>query len=65
VNADLRAIAERMGRIDPAVSGFARNVYDSYLRSQGVEEGIASYGAMLRLMTGTSFDQGWTPRLRQ
>jgi hypothetical protein len=61
---DLRAINERLGRADPAVSGFARHVYDSYLRSQGVEEGIASYGAMLRLMVGTTFENGWVPRRR-
>jgi hypothetical protein len=65
VVADLRAIDERLGRADPKVSGLARNVYDSYLRAQGVEEGIASYGAMLRLLVGTTFENGWVPRLRQ
>lgn len=64
VLADLRAINERLGRADPKVSGFARSVYDSYLRAQGVDEGIASYGAMLRLMVGTTFENGWIPRLR-
>jgi hypothetical protein len=64
VVADLQAIAERLGTMDPAVSGFARNVYDSYLRVQGVDEGIASYGAMLRLMLGTTFQNGWVPELR-
>jgi hypothetical protein len=64
VVADLQAISERLGTIDPAVSGFARNVYDSYLRVQGVDEGIASYGAMLRLMLGTTFQNGWVPQLR-
>jgi uncharacterized protein DUF3810 len=64
VVADLRAIAERLGSVDPAVSGFARNVYDSYLRTQGVDEGIASYGAMLRLMVGTTFQNGWVPQMR-
>lgn len=64
VIADLAAINVRLGRADPAVSGFARNVYDSYLKSQGVEEGIASYGAMLRLMVGTTFENGWVPRRR-
>ncbi len=53
VVSDLNAINTRLGRADPAVSSFARTMYDSYLRSQGVEEGIASYGAMLRLMVGT------------
>jgi hypothetical protein len=64
VVADLRAINQRLGRADPAVSGFARNVYDSYLRAQGVDEGMASYGAMLRLMVGTTFENGWVPRMR-
>lgn len=64
VVADLRAIADRLGTVDPAVSGFARNVYDSYLRTQGVDEGIASYGAMLRLMLGTTFQNGWVPQMR-
>jgi hypothetical protein len=64
VLADMRAINERLGRADPAVSGFARNVYDSYLRAQGIDEGIASYGAMLRLMLGTTFENGWVPRMR-
>lgn len=64
VSADLRAIAERLGRVDPAVSSFAHSVYDSYLRAQGVDEGIASYGGMLRLMVGTTFENGWVPRLR-
>jgi hypothetical protein len=62
---DLRAINERLGRADPHVSGFARNVYDSYLRAQGMSEGIASYGAMLRLMVGTTFENGWVPQLRR
>ena len=65
VQDDLRAIAVRLGRADPVVSGVARSVYDSYLKSQGVKEGIASYGAMLRLMVGTSFENGWVPRLRR
>jgi hypothetical protein len=64
VAADLHAIAERLGTMDPALSGLARNVYDSYLRVQGVDEGIASYGAMLRLMLGTTFQNGWVPELR-
>jgi hypothetical protein len=64
VAADLRAIAARLGRVNPVVSGIARNVYDSYLRSQGVNEGLASYSAMLKLMVGTTFENGWVPVLR-
>jgi uncharacterized protein DUF3810 len=64
VIADLRAISVRLGRVNPVVSGFARNVYDAYLKTQGVDEGLASYSAMLRLMVGTTFDNGWVPNLR-
>ena len=64
VIADLRAISARLGRVNPVVSGFARNVYDTYLRAQGVDAGLASYSAMLKLMVGTTFDNGWVPKLR-
>ena len=65
VIADLRAISARLGRVNPVVSGFARNVYDQYLKTQGVDEGLASYSAMLKLMVGTTFENGWVPALRQ
>jgi hypothetical protein len=61
---DLRAVAERLSRATPAVRQAARNAYDKYLRANRVEEGIESYGAVLRLMLGTSFENGWVPRLR-
>jgi hypothetical protein len=64
VAADLRAIAERLGRATPVIRNAARNAYDTYLRANRVEEGIESYGAVLRLMLGTTFDHGWVPRLR-
>ncbi len=57
VVADLRSIAARLGRVNPVVSGCARNVYDTYLRSQGVDEGLASYSAMLKLMVGNAIRQ--------
>ena len=41
-----------------------RNVYDTYLKAQGVDEGLASYSAMLKLMVGTTFENGWVPNLR-
>jgi hypothetical protein len=65
VVADLRAISARLGRVNPVVSGFARNVYDQYLKTQGVDEGLESYSAMLKLMVGTTFENGWVPALRQ
>jgi hypothetical protein len=61
---DLRAISARLGRVNPVVSGFARNVYDQYLKTQGIDEGLESYSAMLKLMVGTTFDNGWVPALR-
>lgn len=61
---DLAARARRYARSSPAVRGAARDVYDGYLRANRVREGIASYDAVLRLMLGTRFDPGWTPRLR-
>lgn len=65
VVADLGAIRERLARASPRVSTAARNVYDGYLRANRVEEGIASYGAVVRLMLGSTFEAGWTPVLRQ
>jgi hypothetical protein len=61
---DLGAIAARYRRSSPAVRTAARDVYDSYLRANRVPEGIASYGAVVRLMLGSRFDDDWTPRLR-
>ena len=61
---DIRAIAARYRRSSPVVRSAARDVYDSYLRANRVAEGIDSYDAVLRLMIGSEFDAGWTPRLR-
>lgn len=65
VVADLGAVRERLARSSPRVSAAARNVYDGYLRANRVEEGIASYGAVVRLMLGTTLEPGWTPVLRE
>lgn len=64
VVADLRAIGERLGRATPAIRDASRDAYDKYLRANRVEEGIESYGAVLRLMLGTSFENGWVPKRR-
>ena len=61
---DLRAIAARYDRSSPAVRNAARNAYDSYLRANRIEEGIANYGIVLQLLLGTEFEEGWQPRLR-
>jgi hypothetical protein len=62
--ADLREIAERYRRASPAVRDASREMYDSYLKANRVEEGIAAYGAVVRLMLGTGFDAEGVPRLR-
>jgi hypothetical protein len=61
---DLRAIRERYERATPFVRDAARDVYDSYLKTNRVEEGIASYDAVVRLMLGTEFASDGVPRLR-
>lgn len=63
--ADLRAIAERYQRSTPLVRTAARDVYDSYLRAHRVPEGIASYGAVVRLMLGVRRNESGQPLLRQ
>ena len=64
VVADLLAVNQRFARANPRISAAARNVYDTYLRANRIEEGIASYGMVVRLMLGTTFDANWTPQLR-
>jgi hypothetical protein len=61
---DLRAMAERYERSSPVVRHAARDVYDSYLKANRVEAGIANYDLVVRLLLGTSFGDGWTPRMR-
>jgi hypothetical protein len=62
--ADLRAMTARYQRSSPVVRTAARDVYDSYLRANRVSEGIASYGAVVRLMLGAARDERGQPRLR-
>lgn len=64
VVADLAAERARFARSSERVRGVARGAYDTYLRANRIEEGIANYNAVVRLMLGTSFDASWTPRLR-
>jgi hypothetical protein len=42
----------------------ARDVYDSYLKANRVELGIASYDAVVRLALGVRFDPEWKPRTK-
>lgn len=64
VRADLDAERERFNRSSPAVRNAARGAYDTYLRANRIEEGIANYNAVVRLMLGTSLDADWNPRLQ-
>jgi hypothetical protein len=64
VAADLTAERARFARSSERVRLVARGAYDRYLRANRVEEGIASYNAVVRLMLGASFDAQWNPRLR-
>jgi len=62
--ADLVAIAERYEQSSRVVRTAARGVYDSYLRANRIDEGIANYGVVLQLMLGTTFDADWKPGMR-
>jgi hypothetical protein len=61
---DLLAINARLLRSAPVVRRAARDVYDTYLKANRVERGIDSYDAVVRLVLGAKFDEGWRPRLR-
>jgi hypothetical protein len=62
---DLIAINARLLRSAPVVRRAARDVYDSYLKANRVERGIASYDAVVRLVLGARFDDGWAPRMKK
>jgi len=61
---DLDEVVRRYRRSSPLVRDAARDVYDTYLRANRVEEGITSYSAVVRLMLGAGLKQGQVPRLR-
>ena len=61
---DLHAIAERYAMSKPAIRNVARESYDMYLRANRVDEGIASYDAVVRLILGAGQEHGWAPRAR-
>ena len=61
---DLVAINARLLRSAPVVRRAARDVYDSYLKANRVELGIASYDAVVRLALGVRFDPKWKPRTK-
>ena len=64
VRADLEAERRRFDRSSPAVRTAARGAYDTYLRANRIEEGIANYNAVVRLMLGVPLDAEGNPRLR-
>lgn len=59
---DLNAIAARYRRSSPVVRRAARDVYDSYLKANRIDEGIANYDAVLQLMLGTPLGTEWDPK---
>jgi hypothetical protein len=61
---DLQAMAARYAKSSPLVRRTARGVYDEYLKANRVGEGIASYDAVVRLMIGVRYKDGWIPRPR-
>ena len=62
VTGDLAAERARFARSNERVRVAARGAYDTYLRANRVDEGIASYNAVVRLMLGVAFDGDWNPR---
>jgi len=61
---DLQEASKRYLRSSPVVRNTTREVYDSYLRANRVNEGIASYSAVVRLMLGADVLADGSPRLR-
>ncbi len=51
---DFRAVSERVALAVPIVQRNANRVYDRYLRANRVESGIASYGAVVDLVLGST-----------
>ncbi len=50
VVADIQALAKRLTRQQPVVRDTAFKVYDGYLKSNRVEDGVRSYSRMLRVL---------------
>jgi hypothetical protein len=61
---DLQEASKRYLRSSPVVRYTTREVYDTYLRANRVNEGIASYSAVVRLMLGADVLAEGSPRLR-
>jgi len=64
--ADLEAVRDRLLRhVNPAMSAAGWQVYDRYLKANQVDQGTASYAAVVRLVLGTEFGPDWTPIRRR
>jgi hypothetical protein len=61
---DLVAATARMATSTPVVRTAAREVYDTYLRANRIDEGVDNYAAVVRLMLGAGVDEGRMPRVR-
>jgi hypothetical protein len=59
---DVAAMAVRIRRGEvPMLRKRSWQIYDRYLRSNQVEEGIGSYGAVVTLLLRARFEPGWIP----
>jgi hypothetical protein len=64
--ADLRAISDRISRYAvPVASRAGYALYDRFLKANRVEAGVRSYGEVLRLLLGTTFEEDGSPVLRR
>jgi hypothetical protein len=61
---DLVDAAARYATATPVVRIAARDVYDTYLRANRVNEGVANYAVVVRLLLGAGMEDGGSPRLR-
>ena len=55
---DLRAVSARLSYAVPVVRRNATRVYDRFLRANRLPEGVASYGAVVDLVLGTTVGRG-------
>jgi hypothetical protein len=59
---DLRAVAARLARGQPAVQRASWQTYDQFLKANRVEAGVASYDDVLTLVLGLAPDERGRPR---
>jgi hypothetical protein len=61
---DLRGIAARLARGQPAIQRASWQTYDQYLKANRVPSGVANYDEVLQLVLGVEADGEGRPRLR-